>query len=44
MALAIRGLEKRYDDGTRALEALDLEILRAPSSAFWVPTAPARLP
>jgi ABC-2 type transport system ATP-binding protein len=31
-ALSIRGLEKRYDDGTRALEALDLEV---PAGTFF---------
>src|SRR5919106_3570992 len=31
-ALAIRRLEKRYDDGTRALEALDLEV---PAGTFF---------
>jgi ABC-2 type transport system ATP-binding protein len=31
-ALAIRGLEKRYDDGTRALERLDLEV---PAGTFF---------
>jgi ABC-2 type transport system ATP-binding protein len=31
-ALSIRGLEKRYDDGTRALESLDLEV---PAGTFF---------
>jgi ABC-2 type transport system ATP-binding protein len=31
-ALSIRGLEKRYDDGTRALEGLDLEV---PAGTFF---------
>jgi ABC-2 type transport system ATP-binding protein len=31
-ALAIRGLEKRYDDGTLALESLDLEV---PAGTFF---------
>ena len=31
-ALAIRGLEKRYDDGTVALERLDLEV---PAGTFF---------
>src|SRR5665648_234367 len=31
-ALSIRGLEKRYDDGTLALEGLDLEV---PSGTFF---------
>ena len=43
-ALELRGLTKRYDDDTRALEDFDLRVRPARSSGCSGPTAPGRPP